>query len=209
MKKRGIIVVGLMAFIALVIAACGGGSTPTTSECWVLERGVLVPTPCPPRTTVPDTITPVPPTAMPTIQEQGQKLFVSKGCSACHGQDGQGTAIAPALPGHSAAIVKRQVRAPVGIMPLFSPDEISNEELEQIVSPILETPKNLLQLHAFGEMGDAASAARAYEKLPSNPGPVLVDLQEELKRRYVTRESPHNSDEWLVSKERDYLLLAA
>ena len=33
------------------------------------------------------------------------------------------------------------------------------------------------------------------------------DDTEELKRRYVTRESPHNSDEWLVSKERNYLLL--
>ncbi|MCH8090239.1 MAG: cytochrome c, partial [Chloroflexi bacterium] len=77
---------------------------------------------------------------MPTIQEQGQRLFVSKGCSACHGQDAQGTTIAPALSGHSAAIVKRQARAPVGVMPLFSPDEISNEELEQIAEFIASLP---------------------------------------------------------------------
>ena len=138
MKRICILVSVLIALV--ILAACGGGSTPTLSECWVLERGVLVPTPCPPRTAVPDTITPVPPTAMPTIQEQGQKLFVSKGCSVCHGQDGQGTAIAPAMPGHSLAIVKRQVRAPVGVMPLFSPDEISNEELEQIAEFIASLP---------------------------------------------------------------------
>ncbi|MEE9248012.1 MAG: cytochrome c [Dehalococcoidia bacterium] len=81
---------------------------------------------------VPDTITPVPPTATPTIQEQGRNLFVSKGCAVCHGQDAQGTTIAPALPGHSATIVKRQIRAPVGVMPVFPPDKITNEELDQI-----------------------------------------------------------------------------
>ncbi|MCH9036403.1 MAG: cytochrome c [Chloroflexi bacterium] len=77
---------------------------------------------------------------MPTIQEQGQKLFVSKGCSVCHGQDAQGTAIAPALPGHSAAIVKRQARAPVGVMPPFPPDKITNEELQQIAEFIASLP---------------------------------------------------------------------
>ncbi len=124
-------VVSVLIVLAF-LAACGGGPTPTTSGCLVLERGILVPTPCPPRTVVPDTMTPVPPTATPTIQEQGRKLFASKGCAVCHGQDAQGTTIAPALPGHSAAIVKRQIRAPVGVMPVFPPDRITNEELEQI-----------------------------------------------------------------------------
>ena len=62
----------------------------------------------------------------------GQQLFQNKGCATCHGQNAEGTDIAPALTGHSATQVKRQVRAPLGIMPVFPPDKISNEELEAI-----------------------------------------------------------------------------
>ena len=47
----------------------------------------------------------------------GQELFVSKGCAACHGQNAEGSAIAPALPGHSKQMVKRQVRTPRFQMP--------------------------------------------------------------------------------------------
>ena len=32
---------------------------------------------------------------------EGRDLFAAKGCSACHGQDAEGTAIAPALAGHT------------------------------------------------------------------------------------------------------------
>lgn len=62
----------------------------------------------------------------------GQQLFISKGCAACHGQDGEGTNFAPALAGHTQDQTKRQVRAPVGLMPVFPPDKISKEELEEI-----------------------------------------------------------------------------
>lgn len=62
----------------------------------------------------------------------GEELFANAGCAACHGEDATGTDIAPALTGHSVAQVKRQARAPIGIMPVFSPDKISNEELQEI-----------------------------------------------------------------------------
>ncbi|MCH7746255.1 MAG: cytochrome c [Chloroflexi bacterium] len=78
------------------------------------------------------------PESTPTAEAQaepmslGHELFIAKGCSACHGQDAEGTVIAPALTGHTMAQVRRQVRAPLGIMPVFPPDKISNEELEEI-----------------------------------------------------------------------------
>ena len=49
---------------------------------------------------------------------------------------GQGSQIAPALPGHSEAQVRRQVRAPMGLMPVFPPDRVSNQELEEIAAYI-------------------------------------------------------------------------
>ena len=49
---------------------------------------------------------------------------------------GQGSAIAPGLAGHSSAQVKRQARAPLGLMPVFPPSKISNTELGQIAEYI-------------------------------------------------------------------------
>ena len=130
--KRAWILLGVL-IVLMFLAACGD-TTPESTGCWVLEDGILVPTPCPPKVTP---TTPPPPQTSPTptavtIVDEGQQLFIAKGCSACHGQDAQGTEIAPALPGHSAAIVKRQARAPIGLMPVFSPDKITSEELDQI-----------------------------------------------------------------------------
>ena len=140
--KRAWILLGVL-IVLMFLAACGD-ATPEPTGCWVLEDGILVPTPCPPKVT-PTTTPPPPPQASPTptavtIVDEGQQLFITKGCSACHGQDAQGTAIAPALPGHSAAIVKRQARAPIGLMPVFAPDKITNEELDLIAQFIHSLP---------------------------------------------------------------------
>ena len=66
----------------------------------------------------------------------GEKIFASVGCAACHGQNAEGTDFAPGLAGHSLAQVKRQARAPIGTMPVFSPDRISNEELQELAEYI-------------------------------------------------------------------------
>jgi mono/diheme cytochrome c family protein len=59
----------------------------------------------------------------------GYALFIATGCAACHGDNAEGTDAAPALPGHTEDQVLRQVRAPIGLMPVFPPDKISNQEL--------------------------------------------------------------------------------
>lgn len=101
----------LVAILLPLLAACGAAATPNQ-----------VPTP---------TSTPIPTQSPPT--SEGQRLFISKGCAACHGQKAEGTSIAPALAGHTAQQVRRQVRAPLGTMPVFPPDKVSDEELEAIV----------------------------------------------------------------------------
>ena len=75
------------------------------------------------------TVTP-PPAATLSPAEQGERLFALKGCSACHGLGAAGSDIAPALPGHSAEQVLRQVRSPVSSMPAFGAEQISDQELE-------------------------------------------------------------------------------
>ena len=79
------------------------------------------------------------PTSTPVHVEstsEGQALFVVKGCAACHGQNAEGSQIAPALPGHSEVMVKRQVRNPRLRMPAFSESQITDEELDTIASYI-------------------------------------------------------------------------
>ena len=80
------------------------------------------------------------PTATPTPDatlspaEQGARLYALKGCSACHGLGAEGSDIAPALPGHSAEQVRRQVRSPLGTMPAFGAERISDQELDLLAA---------------------------------------------------------------------------
>ena len=107
-------VCGLMSVLGLLIAACGG-DTPSAA---------------------PTSAAPPVATTQPATTSQGQRLFTANGCSACHGAQGQGSAIAPALAGHTGSQVKRQARAPLGLMPVFPPSTISNKELSQIAEYI-------------------------------------------------------------------------
>ena len=102
---------GIVTALFLLIAACGGSDESTTTR------------------------QPVSTPASGSVA-QGQSLFTANACSACHGAEGQGSPIAPGLAGHTAAQVKRQARAPLGMMPVFPPSQISNTELALIAEYI-------------------------------------------------------------------------
>ena len=76
------------------------------------------------------------PSAPPSLPEQGEQVYLTKGCSGCHGLRAEGSDIAPALPGHAAQQVRRQVRNPQRLMPAFGPDQVSDEELDLLVAYI-------------------------------------------------------------------------
>ncbi len=108
---RNIVAILLGLFVFLV--ACGGTSPAGTAEAL--------------------------PTSTPVQEEPtsgGQALVLAKGCTACHGQNLQGSQIAPALPGHSEVMVKRQVRNPRLLMPAFSQSQITDDELDTLASYI-------------------------------------------------------------------------
>lgn len=110
MKQLGLL--GLVLGLFLLTAACGGNKdTPPAPPTLAAEPTVAAPS---------------------TPQSEGERLFIANGCGACHGASGQGSGIAPPLAGHTAGQVKRQARAPLGLMPVFPPSKISNEELGQI-----------------------------------------------------------------------------
>jgi mono/diheme cytochrome c family protein len=71
--------------------------------------------------------------------ERGKVLYAQY-CAACHGQNAEGSASYPALPGHSEQVVTRQVRSPLGNMPAFSESQISDADLELLAHFIASLP---------------------------------------------------------------------
>jgi mono/diheme cytochrome c family protein len=116
---------GTLLAAILILGACGS-PTPTTSA-----TAAATETPVATATTIP---------SFTGAAEEGKRLFGANACISCHGDNPQGTNVAPALGGHSAAVVRRQVRAPVGTMPVFLPESLTNDELGEIVAFITALP---------------------------------------------------------------------
>ncbi|MBT8467750.1 MAG: cytochrome c, partial [Deltaproteobacteria bacterium] len=73
-------------------------------------------------------------TGEPAPAPTGSVVYESA-CASCHGNRAQGGA-GPALAGHTEEQIVRQVRAPVGEMPMFSPRDVSSYGLEALVEMI-------------------------------------------------------------------------
>ena len=66
--------------------------------------------------------------------DTGKKLYVSYGCYACHGYEGQGGAAGPRIAPRPLplAAFTTLVRRPPNLMPLYSERIVSNEDLGHI-----------------------------------------------------------------------------
>lgn len=83
--------------------------------------------------------------------------FRDAGCAACHGQNGQG-GIGPAMGGHTAEQVIRQVRAPLGAMPLFTPAELNDAQLASIVDFVTALPQMSMAQDVVHDEGGGAES---------------------------------------------------
>ena len=66
----------------------------------------------------------------------GRQVYLDVGCAQCHGQDAEGSMMAPALAGHTSEQIERQVRNPVGMMPGYDEDALGEEDLEALTAYI-------------------------------------------------------------------------
>ena len=153
-------VIGIAALVALAIACSSGESDP-------------FPTAAPAATS-----TPVPADAdddhaddghdddeaheaeaQPALDlvERGRAVYKQVGCAACHGEDGSGTVIAPGLPGHNELQIRRQVRAPIGVMPVFGRETLTKEDLDALVAYV----DSLTGDHAHGMATDIPLAEQS------------------------------------------------
>ena len=83
---KPVIFLGLITGLFLLVTACGdiyGGDPPSAA-----------PASTAPASTAPASTASSSPTALPTPVSEGQRLFIANSCSACHGSNGEGSAIA-------------------------------------------------------------------------------------------------------------------
>lgn len=89
-----------------------------------------------------ETVTVTAPAATEAVTEEepaeaapasGRQVYLDAGCGACHGLNAEGTGVGPAMPGHTADQVRQQVRSPLGQMPAYSREQLSDDELEAVV----------------------------------------------------------------------------
>lgn len=82
---------------------------------------------------------------------EGYEIYLQVGCAQCHGERGEG-GFGPPLAGHTREAIIRQVRNPVGNMPAFPPDRLSDEDLEKIVAFIQALGPGEAHVHAAEEL---------------------------------------------------------
>ncbi len=74
-----------------------------------------------------------PPAAIDTAAVgAGERLFMDRGCAACHGPQAGGTEAAPPIAGKTQFATREQVRNPHRRMPRFTPEQLSDADLESI-----------------------------------------------------------------------------
>jgi ubiquinol-cytochrome c reductase cytochrome c subunit len=83
------------------------------------------------------------PAADPAV-EKGRAVFMQKNCYFCHGTVGQGAAptgvqLAPKPP--TAAVIRAYVRHPTGQMPPYSPEILSDAEIDSIHAYLASIPE--------------------------------------------------------------------
>ncbi len=67
-------------------------------------------------------------------------------------------------------------------------------------------PMTAVLVHIKGRMGEIESARESFGELPTPPNPSVAEAFAELKLRYVLCQPPEHDEEWLISREVNYLL---
>lgn len=85
----------------------------------------------------------------------------------------------------------------------------ASNALEHVKSPLLQPVANVLRIHAFGAQGKIEPASIAYESLSANPDLRSTDLTQELHSQFILKKPARKTEEWILDKETEILLLAA
>lgn len=77
---------------------------------------------------------PLPAVLAADAEARGRVLLVTKGCAACHGIEGRGSAVGPAIAGFGVDDLRDKAWKGPGGMPTYSALNMSDEDLEAIAA---------------------------------------------------------------------------
>ena len=69
-----------------------------------------------------------------------------------------------------------------------------------------QAPMTAVLVHIKGRMGEIESARESFQKLPTPPNLSVAEAFAELRLRYVLCQPAEHDEEWLISREINYLL---
>jgi tetratricopeptide (TPR) repeat protein len=85
----------------------------------------------------------------------------------------------------------------------------ASQTLEEVKSPQLQPTANVFRIHAFGAQGNLQRASLAYEDLSTAAYLRSDELTQELHRQFILNEPPRKSEQWILDREAQMLVLAA
>jgi cytochrome c553 len=150
-----------------------------------------------------------------------RQAYLSAGCGNCHGENAEGTDVAPSLAGHAPEQVRRQVRSPLAQMPAYSMAQLSDEDLDSIIEYIagLEPMEEhvepvelseILAIHhwmaisaiAVGDRGDALHHVGHIIEAVKGEHLEAMKRARELLREGELHEAEHEIEEMLAGKAK-------
>ncbi len=87
--------------------------------------------------------------------------------------------------------------------------ESAKKVLSNVMAQELQPQVNVLLMHCFGENDQTAQASEAFESISAKPWSISDELIEELHRRYVLKQPPQRSDDWVFDEEIGSILVVA
>ncbi|OLE54291.1 MAG: hypothetical protein AUG51_09050 [Acidobacteria bacterium 13_1_20CM_3_53_8] len=83
----------------------------------------------------------------------------------------------------------------------------ASQALEEVTSPLLQPPANILRLHAFGASGNLQRATAAYNELAAKPHFLSYEVTQELRHQFLLGEEPRHDEDWIFDQEVKIILL--
>jgi tetratricopeptide (TPR) repeat protein len=87
--------------------------------------------------------------------------------------------------------------------------ESARKILSNVEAQELQPQVKVLLMHCFGEDDQTAEASEAFESISAKPWSISDELIEELHRRYVLKQPPQRSDDWVFDQEIGSILVVA
>ena len=119
----------------------------------------------------------------PVTNDPGRAIYLTRGCSTCHGLEARGGPVGPSLAGSSYDVVERMVREGRGGMPAYSEDHLGAAAITELATYLGGLADASPKPEPGGRDGDSALHAGRTQRGRSDQGALNVLARHGLRRR--------------------------